>query len=66
MYVCICSAVTEKEVRTAIDAGASTVQAVIKACCAGDDCGGCHGVIEAMIEDRWQARRLPVVRGRAA
>ena len=66
MYVCICRAVTEKEVRTAIDAGASTVKDVIKACCAGDDCGGCHGVIEAMIEDRWQARRLPVVRGRAA
>jgi bacterioferritin-associated ferredoxin len=66
MFVCVCRAVTEKEVRTAIDAGAETVQAVIHACCAGDDCGACHGVIEDMIEERRQGKRLPVLRGRAA
>jgi bacterioferritin-associated ferredoxin len=73
MFVCICRAVTEQEVRSAIDTGAKTVQAVTQSCCAGDDCGACHGYIEEMIEDRWGASpdgavHLPVVteRGRAA
>jgi bacterioferritin-associated ferredoxin len=71
MYVCICRAVTEREVESAIDAGATTVEAVTSACCAGDDCGACHGVIEDMIERRWgehvaARRRLPLVGNRAA
>ena len=51
MYVCICRAVTEQEVKSVIEAGAKTVEAVTAACCAGDDCGACHGAIEEMIED---------------
>lgn len=73
MYVCICRAVTEQEVKSTIEAGAKTVEAVTRACCAGDDCGACHSAIEDMIEDRWGANaegavHLPVVteRGRAA
>jgi bacterioferritin-associated ferredoxin len=66
MYVCICRAVTDKEVNAAIDAGAETVEAVTAACCAGGDCGACHGIIEEMIEERLETRegvkRLPVVR----
>jgi len=42
MYACICRAVTEQEVKSTIDAGAKTVEAVTRACCAGDDCGACH------------------------
>jgi bacterioferritin-associated ferredoxin len=71
MYVCICRAVTEREVKSAIDQGAKTVQAVTRSCCAGDDCGACRVVIEDLIEDRWGAPagtavKLPVVRERAA
>ena len=71
MYVCVCRAVTEREVKSAIDQGARTVEAVTGACCAGDDCGACRGTIEDLIEDRWGASaepavRLPVVRERAA
>jgi bacterioferritin-associated ferredoxin len=62
MYVCICRAVTQDNVRAAIDAGADTVEAVTAACCAGDDCGACHGVIEDMIEDRWGEVAPPVKR----
>lgn len=68
MYVCICRAVTEEKVKAAIDAGADRVEAVTAACCAGDDCGACHCVIEDMIEDRWghvapgSGKRLRVVR----
>jgi bacterioferritin-associated ferredoxin len=71
MYVCICRAVTEREVRAVIEAGAETVAAVTQACCAGDDCGACHGVIRELIEERQELaqespRRLPMMRERAA
>ena len=51
MYVCVCLAVTEAEVRTAIEAGATTREVVTKHCRAGGDCGACHGMIHQMIED---------------
>jgi bacterioferritin-associated ferredoxin len=56
MFVCICQAVTEERVRAAIESGAETVSAVTSACCAGDDCGACHGVIEEMIEEHQERR----------
>ena len=66
MYVCICRAVTEDKVAAAIDAGAKSVEAVTASCCAGDDCGACHEMIEGMIEERHghvePGRRLQVVR----
>jgi bacterioferritin-associated ferredoxin len=52
MYVCVCRAVSDFQVKTAIDAGADSVEAVIQDCCAGEDCGACHGAIEALIEQR--------------
>jgi bacterioferritin-associated ferredoxin len=53
MFVCICRAVTEHEVKSAIEDGAKTVQAVTQSCCAGDDCGACRVAIEDLIEQRW-------------
>jgi bacterioferritin-associated ferredoxin len=71
MYICTCRAVTEAQVKSAIHAGATTVEAVTGACCAGEDCGACHGAIEDLIEERWGEgasgrRRLPLVGDRAA
>jgi bacterioferritin-associated ferredoxin len=65
MFVCICGVVTERDVRAAIDAGATSVEAVIAACAAGGDCGACHAAIEEMIEDRRSdgrtaSRSLPI------
>jgi bacterioferritin-associated ferredoxin len=51
MYVCVCLAVTEAEVRAAIEAGATTREVVTSHCRAGGDCGACHGMINQMIED---------------
>lgn len=51
MYVCICRAVTELEIKASIEAGADTVAAVTRACCAGDDCGACHTTIEELLEE---------------
>ena len=55
MYVCVCLAVTEAQVEAAIVGGACTRAAVTAACRAGGDCGACHGMIEAKIEDHLEA-----------
>lgn len=67
MYVCVCHAVTDKEVLAAIQAGASHREAVTAACGAGGDCGSCHGMIEEMIAEQASPdasgpRRLAVVK----
>jgi len=51
MFICICNAVTDSEVRTAIARGASSREEVTDACRAGGDCGACHHMIEAMVEE---------------
>jgi bacterioferritin-associated ferredoxin len=71
MWICVCHAVTDREVLAAIQAGAETRQAVTAACQAGGDCGSCHHMIEQMIEGVVEAREELVsaeklVRHRAA
>jgi bacterioferritin-associated ferredoxin len=73
MYVCICRAVTDKQVKATIQAGATTVEEVARACGAGGDCGGCQGMIDEMIEDHLETpsicagrRHLPMTPDRAA
>ena len=51
MYVCVCLAVSDKQVQAAIESGAITREDVTRACKAGGDCGACHGMIREMIED---------------
>ena len=51
MYVCVCLAVTEAEVRGAIASGATSREVVTRYCRAGGDCGACHGMIDQMIEE---------------
>ena len=50
VYVCICAAVTEDEVRSCIARGASTVEEVGDACAAGTGCGSCHEEIDVFLE----------------
>ena len=49
MYVCICRAVTEAEVRGCIAEGAGTVKDVINRSEAGTGCGTCVGKIIALL-----------------
>lgn len=66
MYVCVCFAVTESEVRAAIEAGATTRELVTQHCRAGGDCGSCHGMIAQMIEDHLEdqlAAQAPEITG---
>ncbi len=57
MYVCVCLAVTDREVREAIESGATTRDAVTRACRAGGDCGACHGMIATMIDEHLEEGR---------
>lgn len=49
MYVCICRAVTEAEVRGCIVAGACTLKDVVNRSEAGTGCGTCVGKIVALL-----------------
>jgi bacterioferritin-associated ferredoxin len=51
MVLCICRAVTDREIDAAVRAGARSVDAVSACCGAGTDCGACRDAIEARIED---------------
>jgi bacterioferritin-associated ferredoxin len=68
MFVCICHAVSDAEVKSAIDEGADSVAAVTRACKAGGDCGQCHEQIASLIGERscGGMDRLIPLRGRAA
>ncbi len=55
MYVCVCEAVTENEVKAEIALGASSVDEIGARCGAGASCGMCHDRIKALLP-------LPTVR----
>lgn len=50
MYVCLCKAVSDREVKAAIADGAGTVDEVGEACGAGTGCGACRPMIHDMLE----------------
>jgi len=48
LIVCICRGKSEREVRKALDAGASTVRD-LQRCGIGDQCGSCHISLRSML-----------------
>jgi bacterioferritin-associated ferredoxin len=60
MYVCICSRVREREVRTAIRCGARDEEAVGDACGAGTGCGSCLDRICELIDEENPDTPLPL------
>jgi bacterioferritin-associated ferredoxin len=51
MVVCSCRAVTDRAVRAAIAAGATTVEAVTDRCAAASKCGGCWPELERLLQE---------------
>ncbi|HZZ48309.1 MAG TPA: (2Fe-2S)-binding protein [Pseudonocardia sp.] len=51
MFVCMCRAVTERQILACIRAGASSVEAVSEQTRAGTGCGGCLDTVEMILED---------------
>jgi bacterioferritin-associated ferredoxin len=58
MFVCLCHAVTERDVQEAIEAGAATVEEVGYCTRAGTCCGSCVPVVAGML-DRAAAKETP-------
>jgi bacterioferritin-associated ferredoxin len=52
MIVCICRRVSDRTIRSSIDAGASSVEEVGRSCRAGTGCGACHETIREMLAER--------------
>jgi bacterioferritin-associated ferredoxin len=52
MYVCLCRAVTLTRLRAVVADGATSVDAVEKACGAGGDCGTCRREIADVLRER--------------
>lgn len=49
MYVCLCRAVTESEVRTVVAEGACDAEQVAARCGAGTGCGGCRNALRQLL-----------------
>jgi bacterioferritin-associated ferredoxin len=61
MYVCICNRVRECEVRSVIDGGARTEDAVGDACGAGTGCGTCvERIVDLIDEAGTSDTRMPI------
>jgi bacterioferritin-associated ferredoxin len=50
MIVCQCNGVSDRTIRKAVRDGAGTRSDVVRACTAGETCGGCAPAIDEIIE----------------
>jgi bacterioferritin-associated ferredoxin len=57
MVVCHCNAVSDREIRSEILAGALGPDEVAERCGAGDRCGSCRPVVEALLAEQGVAIR---------
>jgi bacterioferritin-associated ferredoxin len=55
MYVCHCSAITDRTIDAVIASGARSVGDVTRLCHAGGGCGGCHERLQALIDNHTSA-----------
>lgn len=51
MYVCVCHAVTERQVRTAVEAGARSLGDLRERLCVGQTCGRCAESARAVLQE---------------
>lgn len=51
MYVCICKAVTDKQIRRAKSAGAETLEDLRETLGVTSGCGGCTDAVEALLDE---------------
>ena len=51
MIVCLCRGVSERHIEDTVAAGAKTVGDVSRACGAATDCGACHYLVAALVDE---------------
>lgn len=52
MFVCMCRAVTDTDVRRAVDDGVSTLEGLGACLGAGVDCGSCHNELGNLLQGK--------------
>jgi bacterioferritin-associated ferredoxin len=52
MYVCVCKAVTDTQIKQAIDTGACTRRQLFNLLGVGGDCGKCNRHIKELVDGR--------------
>jgi bacterioferritin-associated ferredoxin len=61
MLVCHCNAVSDRTIREAVRAGACSADAVTAVCGAARGCGGCHELVQRIVEDEQGVRTPPPI-----
>ncbi|MGH8220418.1 MAG: (2Fe-2S)-binding protein [Steroidobacteraceae bacterium] len=56
MYVCVCNAVTDREIRAALEEGATSLSEVQSALPVGMCCGRCEHVARSVVDEYLSAR----------
>ncbi len=51
MYVCHCRGVTDRDIRSAIESGATNLSELARRCAAGSGCGGCCPVLRTLLAE---------------
>jgi bacterioferritin-associated ferredoxin len=59
MYVCVCNAVTERQLHETIDAGATTVKALNRQLGIGSQCGSCVGCAKECLSKKHSQHTSP-------
>jgi bacterioferritin-associated ferredoxin len=52
MFVCVCHAITDREIRDADDSGVEHVDQLEELCGAGSGCGSCRHMAQELIDAR--------------
>ena len=61
MYVCICKAVTDKQIRRAAAKGVDNLYELRESLGVGSGCGSCAGVAEAILRESQAKRSQPAL-----
>ncbi|MCX7097972.1 MAG: (2Fe-2S)-binding protein [Methylococcales bacterium] len=54
MYICVCKAVTDNQLKRAIDNGACTRRQLFQSFGVGSDCGKCNRYVKELLDEHLQ------------
>jgi bacterioferritin-associated ferredoxin len=58
MYVCVCKAVTDSQIKLAIDNGVCTRKQLFQCFGVGSDCGKCNRHVKELLDDHRQKQSI--------
>jgi bacterioferritin-associated ferredoxin len=58
MYICVCKAVTDGQLRTAIDNGICTHRQLVHCFGVGKDCGKCNKEVSELVKQRTEQNAI--------